>query len=1059
MADLKISAATPNPAPAGTDNFATDKAGADFRTSLAQVNAFILANAGDVFKVGTPANDQIGVWTGDGTIEGTAGLRFDGSQLILPNYSLPNPDGTAGQVLTTDGAGVVSFIDQARGGGLLSATYLFDTDTTAADPGPGNVRFNNATPASVTAIYIDAIDENAVDVTNILSLITTNDRIYIQTKEDASEFLVFNVSAPITDNTGWFTITGTVQASGGLPADGEESLVVLQIGGAATGGGDVFKVGTPANNQLGIWTGDGTIEGDANLLWNTANLQVASAGGQFEGGVTTSAALRNVATTISVPTLIPNRQALTTGIGSGAIRNLSVICDADWAQTWQHSTAADNSIRQFVRITSGITANVTQTQGNGLINGGRFSEVTTVANEDDVITLHNPAAGSFLITIINSGANRLQIFPPVGDTILGNALNASVFLDVNRSMTFYTVDASNWAIISEPDAALAFPLLAPNGSAAAPSYSFASDSSEGMYYDGQVKWAALGTEVMRMDDTGLLGPSGGSPTWYLVSDELASNTNPIYTFNNNNGTGMGGGGDGTVSLIADHIEYLRISDEGAAFVLSGTDPAADGGLLSLLAGASGVGATGDGGGINIFAGASVATAGDGGDVDVKGGAGFFTGKGGDIHHEVGSGGAAGPGTSGNYFINTTVGLTADGGLHVPIPGLVSIYGLSRSGAGPAGNLELWAGYASGGGAGSDGGDLLLFGGGQGGGAGLGGNAHLYGGESDADPGFAEVEGGTATVAGQGGGAFLKGGPGFGGNSGGGSATVQGGVGVGTGFGGSAVIVGGSSGPGATGGGGNVDLKGGVAGSTNGDGGDILLEGGDASGSGETGAIIINPASPGVATEFRFREINAGANYVGFVAAASLSGDQIWTLPVGDSTNTQALVSDGAGVLSWADIPVVNDVVQARRTTVLTLTTAYVDVTMDATDVETDPAVIDHDDITTDDINVSVAGTYEITYDVDVETAETSGSLLITMDGRIRLNNAGTGIAGSDARCGSFRDTSLDGEHFNNHLSCTFVATLAVDDFITLQLRKTELAGAGSGVFDSIRQSVKVRRLT
>lgn len=37
------------------------------------------------------------------------------------------------------------------------------------------------------------------------------------------------------------------------------------------GSGDVSKVGTPVNNQVGVWTGDGTIEGDANLTFDTTD--------------------------------------------------------------------------------------------------------------------------------------------------------------------------------------------------------------------------------------------------------------------------------------------------------------------------------------------------------------------------------------------------------------------------------------------------------------------------------------------------------------------------------------------------------------------------------------------------------------------------------------------------------------------------------------------------------------------------------------------------------------------------------------------------------------------
>jgi hypothetical protein len=42
---------------------------------------------------------------------------------------------------------------------------------------------------------------------------------------------------------------------------------------AAAGGGDVSKVGTPVNSQVGVWTGDGTIEGAASFTYDGANLQ------------------------------------------------------------------------------------------------------------------------------------------------------------------------------------------------------------------------------------------------------------------------------------------------------------------------------------------------------------------------------------------------------------------------------------------------------------------------------------------------------------------------------------------------------------------------------------------------------------------------------------------------------------------------------------------------------------------------------------------------------------------------------------------------------------------
>jgi len=43
------------------------------------ITAAANGNNGDVSKVGTPVDNQVGVWTGNGTIEGTTGLTYDGT--------------------------------------------------------------------------------------------------------------------------------------------------------------------------------------------------------------------------------------------------------------------------------------------------------------------------------------------------------------------------------------------------------------------------------------------------------------------------------------------------------------------------------------------------------------------------------------------------------------------------------------------------------------------------------------------------------------------------------------------------------------------------------------------------------------------------------------------------------------------------------------------------------------------------------------------------------------------------------------------------------------------
>ena len=145
------------------------------------------------------------------------------------------------------------------------------------------------------------------------------------------------------------------------------------------------------------------------------------------------------------------------------------------------------------------------------------------------------------------------------------------------------------------------------------------------------------------------------------------------------------------------------------------------------------------------------------------------------------------------------------------------------------------------------------------------------------------------------------------DSNGSSFSVACGDGIGVGDGGLIQLVAGNGGVSASGAGGNVSLLGGLAGTASAaDGGDVILQPGDADGAGSDGAVIIGTTRVGdLAGELRFIEDGNttptyGA-YVGFKAAPVLAGNVIWTLPVADSTGTQALVSDGSLTLSFATV--------------------------------------------------------------------------------------------------------------------------------------------------------------
>lgn len=91
--------------------------------------------------------------------------------------------------------------------------------------------------------------------------------------------------------------------------------------------------------------------------------------------------------------------------------------------------------------TAGITASVTQTQGQGALTS-EINEVATVANTNDTVTLPSAVAG-YKITVINNGANTLQIFPASGDN-LGAGLNTATTLAAGSNVVYVAYDATNW---------------------------------------------------------------------------------------------------------------------------------------------------------------------------------------------------------------------------------------------------------------------------------------------------------------------------------------------------------------------------------------------------------------------------------------------------------------------------------------------------------------------------------------------------------------------------------------------------------------------------------------
>lgn len=124
---------------------------------------------------------------------------------ISDNPALPPADDFS----PTSGAG--------GGGGGFNAEYRFSTTTTAADPGNGRARFNDAVYASITEVYFDDTADNPTfDMGLVFSTMNPGDRLVVQQNSDITRSVVFTIDN-VTDNGGWWTFGVTYLDDGGGP--------------------------------------------------------------------------------------------------------------------------------------------------------------------------------------------------------------------------------------------------------------------------------------------------------------------------------------------------------------------------------------------------------------------------------------------------------------------------------------------------------------------------------------------------------------------------------------------------------------------------------------------------------------------------------------------------------------------------------------------------------------------------------------------------------------------------------------------------------------------------
>jgi len=214
-------------------------------------------------------------------------------------YTIDDTNISNGRVLAVkSGLTEFEFVDQSGGGGSggFDFPYLFSTDTAATDPTSGGMKFNNATPASVTEIYVSATDNDGMLINTLINSLGSGDQLVLKQSDTPANRLRFNVTS-VTDNTTYITITGTVADSGSLPSNGSSCGIGFEYvtGGGASGvssiNGQTGAVSTAQNTNdlINSSSVTGATTSDALNTLNTGKAE-SSITISATGGITSSAA-------------------------------------------------------------------------------------------------------------------------------------------------------------------------------------------------------------------------------------------------------------------------------------------------------------------------------------------------------------------------------------------------------------------------------------------------------------------------------------------------------------------------------------------------------------------------------------------------------------------------------------------------------------------------------------------------------------------------------------------------------------------------------------------------
>lgn len=296
-------------------------------------------------------------------------------------------------------------------GGTLS-TITIDGNWTAA----GQTCADLGTVSAATSITSTTITDGVASLNSgawsAITTLATTDNISIggSNKElrfyEGVNYVGFEAPA-LGGNQIWILPTADSTGVQYLQSDGGGNLSWTTPAGA----GDVSKVGTPVDNQVGVWTGDGTLEGDTGLTWSgtqlnieTGNtLDVVDVGGFEIGGtaVASTAAELNITdggdTTEKVLSTQSKARAYLASaqdVGTGAATKLLI-------STESYDVGNDFASNKFVTAVAGYHLILGLARLGEVIGDGKYIETRLYVDGAEIVRsrAYSPSASGVPISI------------------------------------------------------------------------------------------------------------------------------------------------------------------------------------------------------------------------------------------------------------------------------------------------------------------------------------------------------------------------------------------------------------------------------------------------------------------------------------------------------------------------------------------------------------------------------------------------------------------------------------------------------------------------------------